>query len=172
MDRAPSDHQEKSHDLDVAIVGGGIVGVITALGLLHHGMRVHIFEQAPDFHEIGAGLAFTGVSRECMRQLNPAILDALGRCSNKNRHPYYRYWDGYNQAPTDGEDPLFELSMDGMDFWACLRTDFLRELAALLPAGVATFDKQLVDYDDGENGNTKVCLLFADGTAAKVDVGA
>ncbi|KUI69695.1 Salicylate hydroxylase [Cytospora mali] len=170
MDREISDHQERSHDLDVAIVGGGIVGVIIALGLLHHGIRVHIFEQAPDFHEIGAGLAFTGVSRECMRQLNPAILDALERISNKNRHPYYRYWDGYNQAPTDGEKPLFELSMDGMNFWACLRTDFLRELAAQLPTGIVTFDKQLVDYDDGENGGTKVCLRFDDGTEAKADV--
>jgi salicylate hydroxylase len=167
-----SDQQEQSYDFDVAIVGGGIVGVIIALGLVHHGMRVQIFEQAPGFHEIGAGLAFTGVSRECMRQLNPAILDALARISNKNRHPYYRYWDGYNQAPADHENPLFELSMDGMDFWACLRTDFLTELAALLPAGVAMFGKQLVDYDDGDNVETKVCLRFSDGTEAKADVGA
>lgn len=35
-----------SSSLNVAIVGGGIIGVITALGLLRRGMRVTIYERA------------------------------------------------------------------------------------------------------------------------------
>jgi len=45
--------------LDVAIVGGGIIGVVIALGLLQRGFRVTIYEKADDFHEMGAGSKLT-----------------------------------------------------------------------------------------------------------------
>jgi 2-polyprenyl-6-methoxyphenol hydroxylase-like FAD-dependent oxidoreductase len=38
------------------IVGGGIAGLATALGLARIGKSSHIFEKAPSFYEIGAGL--------------------------------------------------------------------------------------------------------------------
>src|SRR5271168_3664737 len=84
--------------LDIAIVGSGIVGVMMALGLLHRGMRVTVYERANDFHEIGAGFAFTGVARECMQRLDPRVLEALRRVGEENRHPQNRYWDGFNPA--------------------------------------------------------------------------
>lgn len=42
----------KTPCLDVAIVGGGIIGVMTALGLVRRGMRVKIYERTPSWHEI------------------------------------------------------------------------------------------------------------------------
>ena len=41
---------------DVLVVGGGIAGLATALGLRHAGASVTVVEQEPDFHEVGAGL--------------------------------------------------------------------------------------------------------------------
>jgi hypothetical protein len=41
----------------IAIVGGGIGGLLTAIGLGRLGYNVHLFEQAPKFSEIGAGIA-------------------------------------------------------------------------------------------------------------------
>ena len=40
----------------VAIVGGGIGGLTAALALRHHGIECVVYEQAPELHEIGAGL--------------------------------------------------------------------------------------------------------------------
>lgn len=45
------------HETTIAIVGGGIGGILTAIGLGKQGYNVHLFEQAPKFSEIGAGIA-------------------------------------------------------------------------------------------------------------------
>lgn len=41
---------------DVLVVGGGIAGLATAVGLTRAGATVTVVEQEPDFHEVGAGL--------------------------------------------------------------------------------------------------------------------
>jgi salicylate hydroxylase len=45
------------HSLHVAVVGGGIGGLATALALLRQGLDVHVYEQAETFTEVGAGVA-------------------------------------------------------------------------------------------------------------------
>src|SRR5438132_13614679 len=40
----------------VIVVGGGIGGLAAALALAHKGIAVRLFEQAPEFKEIGAGI--------------------------------------------------------------------------------------------------------------------
>src|SRR5690348_10761427 len=42
--------------LPMLIVGGGIGGLAAALALSRKGLRVRLFEQAPEFKEIGAGI--------------------------------------------------------------------------------------------------------------------
>lgn len=42
--------------MDAAIVGGGIGGLTASLCLHHHGIGAHVFERAPAFEEIGAGI--------------------------------------------------------------------------------------------------------------------
>jgi salicylate hydroxylase len=54
----------------IAIAGGGIAGLATALALARRNMAVTIFEQAPELHEVGAGLQ---VSPNAWR-----VLDELG----------------------------------------------------------------------------------------------
>jgi salicylate hydroxylase len=44
-------------DTTIAVVGGGIGGILTAIGLGRQGYKVHLFEQALKFSEIGAGIA-------------------------------------------------------------------------------------------------------------------
>ncbi|KAI1134064.1 putative salicylate hydroxylase [Hypoxylon sp. FL0543] len=169
-DRPNGDNPSTS--LDIAIVGGGIIGVMMALGLLHRGMRVTLYERANDYHEIGAGFAFTGVARECMQRLNPQVLEALCRVGEENRHPNNRYWDGFN--PTDkrtaeSQDALlFQMSARELDYWGCLRSHFLRGMATYLPGGVVKFGKQMETYVD-EEGSEKVVLHFTDGSVAEAD---
>lgn len=161
----------------VAIIGSGLVGVILALGLLKRNIKVTLYEQSHDLNELGAGIAFTGVAQECMRQLDPRILEALRRVGNENVTAYNRYVDGYSQVTGEQREedstfePLFfQLPIDGMKFWACHRAHFLNELAKLLPGNVIVFQKRLATYVDDENRPT-VMLHFEDGSMAEADAG-
>ncbi|MBV9262190.1 MAG: 3-hydroxybenzoate 6-monooxygenase [Pseudolabrys sp.] len=54
------------------IAGGGIGGLVTAYALAHQGFPVRVFEQSPEFREVGAGI-----------QLGPNIFRALERIGLK-----------------------------------------------------------------------------------------
>ncbi len=43
-------------DVPLLIVGGGIAGLATALGLARKGRPAHVIERAPEFGEVGAGI--------------------------------------------------------------------------------------------------------------------
>jgi len=47
---------ETADKRSVIVVGGGIGGLAAALALAHKGIAVRLFEQAPEFKEIGAGI--------------------------------------------------------------------------------------------------------------------
>lgn len=161
-----------SSTINVAIVGGGIIGVITGLGLLRRGMRVTIYERASDWHEVGAGFAFTGVARECMKLIDSRILEELIQVSEEWSPS--RFWDAFNpqtkeEAEKEEIAKLWEIPQENLSFRACVRSHFLFRMVALLPEGVAIFGKQLVGYDDREE-NDHVELRFADGSTANADV--
>lgn len=157
---------------EVAIVGGGIVGVITALGLLRRGIRAVIYERAGSWHEISAGFAFTAVARECMQQLDPGILEVLSGIGQKtDSSASTGYWNAYHpHTKRDAEDEskslLFKTVDNRLSFWGCVRSQFLLGMAALLPDGAVKFGKQLVSVDD-DGANEKAVLHFADGSAAE-----
>ncbi|MFJ8026800.1 FAD-dependent oxidoreductase [Streptomyces sp. NPDC096311] len=55
------------HRPDVLVVGGGIGGLSAALALSLQGLRVRLYEQAPEFGEVGAGLQ---IAPNCTRILH------------------------------------------------------------------------------------------------------
>ncbi|PWY79151.1 putative salicylate hydroxylase [Aspergillus heteromorphus CBS 117.55] len=168
----PFNQENDPVPLEIAIIGGGIIGVMLALGLLHHGIQVTVYERASTFPEIGAGMAFTAVARECMRRLSPQVLAAFERVGSPNPHPQNRYWDGFH--PTTKEEAqsadalLFQLSTHDMGFWTCLRAGLLNEMSRELPEGTVKFGKRLVSYEDDEVVE-KVVLRFADGSEGRAD---
>ena len=165
----------KTPCLEVAIVGGGIIGVMTTLGLLRRGMRVKIYERAPSWHEIGAGFGFTGIARDCMQRLDPALLETLSRISQKtSSSAHTRYWDAFHpRTKHDAEDEakslLFQMPEKNLAFWGAVRSHLLLAMAAQLPEGVVVFEKRLVSYRD-ELESDRVMLQFADGHVANAHV--
>jgi salicylate hydroxylase len=167
----------ESGPLDVAVVGAGIVGIMLALGLAHRpGLRVTIYERAPQYPDIGAAFAFSAVGRESMQRLNPDVLEALMRVGMRDPSPTFQYWAGFGpKTKEEAEDPatglMFEVPEGNLGFVACLRTQYLLELAKQLPeAGVVVnFGKQLVALEDAQG--KPVVLSFADGSSAEADVG-
>ncbi|GHJ89987.1 hypothetical protein NliqN6_6389 [Naganishia liquefaciens] len=57
------------HETTIAVIGGGIGGILTAIGLGQQGYNVHLFEQAPKFSEIGAGIAIGGNSFRALQKM-------------------------------------------------------------------------------------------------------
>lgn len=158
--------------MEIAIIGGGIVGCVAALGLLKRGISVKIYEQAQSFREIGAGLAFTTNAQACMEMINPDILAAMKSVSTKNALEYYTYVDGYhsqNDDPNDmSEKELFRLYAGKTGFDGCHRAHFLDELVKFIPDGTVEFQKRLNSYIVGGD-EEKIVLNFEDGTSATAD---
>nr|UPX44675.1 hypothetical protein FAC6B23_09 [Penicillium fuscum]UXX61832.1 hypothetical protein FAC4N16_05 [Penicillium fuscum] len=154
---------------NVAIVGGGLIGVMLGLGLSHRNIPFTIYERASGWHEIGAGVALTSVARSSMQRLHPEVLDALRRVAKAN---HFGFWDGFrpstNEAAQASEALHFLLDAPGTDYWCCMRSEFLRELVALLPAGSTCFNKELESYVDNPT-QQQVLLQFTDGTTAEAD---
>lgn len=63
--------------VDVGIVGGGIAGLAAALAFRRIGAQVSVFERAPAFAEVGAGIAVPPNALTCLRILG--IPDTLPR---------------------------------------------------------------------------------------------
>lgn len=76
--------------LQVMIAGGGIGGLTAALALAESGCRVSVFEQAPEFAEIGAGIQ---LSPNCSRVLHALGLEgALRACAFLPQGTEFRSW--------------------------------------------------------------------------------
>src|SRR5262245_6241388 len=56
----------------IAIIGGGIGGLTTALAFEHFGFECHVFEQAPELHDVGAAIAIWPNALRVLRHLNLA----------------------------------------------------------------------------------------------------
>lgn len=68
----------------IAVAGGGIGGLALAIGLRHQGVPVHIYEAAPAFAEVGAGVAFGRNAMRAMSLIDPAIEAGFQRRATTN----------------------------------------------------------------------------------------
>lgn len=167
----------------IAIVGGGIGGVALAIGLAARNVPFHIYESAPSFGEIGAGVTFGPNVIRAMHGLSPAMLRAYSRHVTTNETPeladafltYRRGWLPEGKDETWMPAKIFNMvskvqEVDGMTFpvRCCVhRAKMLDELVRLLPEGSASFNKSFVSVaeNDGDTGGG-VVLTFADGSTA------
>lgn len=91
----------------VVVIGGGIGGLTAALSLSHHcpGLSISIYEQAPEYKEIGAGI---GISVNAARILH---IIGVGKAANEisgdrdGIHRSNRRWD-------NGEEIITIAAMD------------------------------------------------------------
>ncbi|KAI3391658.1 hypothetical protein diail_6996 [Diaporthe ilicicola] len=163
----------------IAIVGGGIGGVALGIGLAARDVPFHIYESAPSFGEIGAGVTFGPNVIRAIHGLSPAMLRAYAKHVTTNEPPeladtfltFRRGWLPDGEDETWAPEKIFNLAgkvqeIDGMSFpvRCCVhRAKLLDELVGLLPAGSASFNKTFVSFTEKNDG---VNLKFADGSTA------
>jgi salicylate hydroxylase len=157
---------------EVAVIGGGIVGLALVTGLLHRGVSVKLYEKTSAFRPIGAGIGFTPNTQQALQLLNPGAFEAQQKVTTANGDPknpndWLLYLDGYH---SDEEELIFKLHAGYRGFEGCVRADFLNEMLKLIPSEVIEFNKSIeniVDLGDDK----KIQLHFKDGSTAQADAG-
>jgi len=167
--------------LPIAIVGGGLGGLGLAIGLLRHGIKVHIYEASPAFSEIGAGITFGNNATTALRLLDPRLLQGFMKHATFNMDPersntFNTIRWGMDERKQNGHkagDFAFHQddkwcpkdSSDGLRMRGRIhRARLMDEMVALLPPGITSFSKSFESIQELDNGVLK--LIFTDGSAA------
>ncbi|CAN9096157.1 unnamed protein product [Alternaria alternata] len=159
---APTSSSSKPYSL--AIVGGGISGLCLAIALVQFDVPVTIYEAAPHFGEIGAGVAFGPNAGRAMEFRVPKDIPGFFEMQDRERR---QLQDGFLVHNSVG-DALFEVPMHSSGGrGGVYRAHFLDELVKDVPDGVAKFDKRLVEMNEAQDGSGDIVLKFADGSTAQ-----
>ena len=154
----------------IAIVGGGIGGISLAIGLLRRGVPCQIYEAAPAFAEIGAGLGLGPNSVRSMKLIDPAIKAAYDKVKTKNlwkeeEETWINFRTGIGEPKMVAKVRTTDEDKTGLS--SVHRAHFLDGIVKLVPEGVAHFGKRLADLSTVEAGGLQ--LTFDDGTKAEAD---
>ena len=144
----------------IAIVGAGMGGLAAAGTLRLAGMNVQVYEQAPQFERIGAGIQMMPNSMKVLRRIG--IEDRLRRVSFQPYSHLNREWD---TGEVMRELPMPE-SLFGAPYLCMHRADLHEALASVVPDGIVHLNKKLVGLAQADG---QVTLAFADGTRAQAD---
>lgn len=160
-------------EFEVAIVGGGIAGLCTAIALQQRGVKFTIFEQAPKFGEIGAGVSFGPNAVRAMKKCHDGIYQAFEKVVTRNEWPskanvWFDYLNGWDKSTKQSGHQEAEFTISTSIGQAGVhRARFLDELVKLLPSEAARFGKRLKDITEANNG--KLVLHFEDDSTAETD---
>jgi salicylate hydroxylase len=127
--------------LQIGIVGGGIAGVALALDLCRHShLSVQLFESAPAFGEVGAGVSFGANAVRAIAGLG--IAEPYRKIADQTQDPWQDIWFEWRR----GEDAAYlgASLAEGVGQSSVHRADFLDALASQLPEGIAQFGKRAV----------------------------
>lgn len=150
--------------MKVGIIGGGIGGAALALALKQQGIDAHIFERAPAFGEIGAGVQMTPNAVK--------VLEALGLGEELQKVGFLpeamvgRNWEDARQlfrTPLKAVCPkLFDAN-----FYHVHRADLLSILCEGIDTSKVTFNAACTGV---EHRNGKAVASFADGSTFEADL--
>ncbi|NJM24874.1 MAG: NAD(P)-binding protein [Bacteroidia bacterium] len=145
-----------------AILGGGIGGLVLAIALEQKGFGVRLFESAPQWKPLGAGLGLAGNAVRAFMELgiSDAILDVsriMKRVTIKNRQ-------GRALSQTDSERLSTKFGV--VNNFSIHRADLHKVLLDHITEGTAELNKACTDIEQLPDG---VVLHFADGTTHRAD---
>ncbi|PNP75980.1 hypothetical protein FNYG_10538 [Fusarium nygamai] len=156
-------------DFQIAIIGGGIAGIVLANSLLKRKIPCKIYERAHAFSDIGAGLGISPNAQNAMAACDPSVHEAFKKVANGNTWEskktfLFEFLDGIDGATADS--PLFHIE-NRTGLQGCHRGAFVNELIKLLPSDVVQFNKQLQTVEEDSSGGIR--LIFQDGTTEEAD---
>lgn len=158
-----------NQQLNIAIVGAGIGGLALAIGLTHHKTPFTIYESAPAFSTVGAGVGLGPNALRAMDLIDKRFRDmymevATGNLKPEKRHvmmEIMRMEEGLGERESwwgHGEwgAPYFERT-------GAHRKDLLDIMTSFIDKDAVRFNKTVTDMQQNED---QAILTFADGQIA------
>jgi len=167
----PANPSSTQKPFTIAIAGGGI-GLTFAIGLLRQNVPFHLYEAAPAFAEVGAGVSFGLNSLHAMSLIDSAITKGYNERATSNA------WDEKKTTWFDfrlGQDvkgvgkageQIVEIKVGEVGQSSIHRAVFLNELVALVPKERVSFGKRVVGVEELRD-EWGVNLRFTDGGEAE-----
>ncbi|KAG8527116.1 uncharacterized protein KY384_008545 [Bacidia gigantensis] len=167
------DHHHTSDDFtfNVAIIGGGIGGLALALALNKYPhINYQIYEAAPKFSEIGAGVSVGPNARRALELIGPDAFRALTDHLTSNLWPSHQNtWVQYTIGKGPNADDTITHQRNAYGQQSIHRAKFLDGLVQGVPPQRAHFNKRLVRLEDPAPHDKPVKLFFKDGTTETAD---
>jgi 6-hydroxynicotinate 3-monooxygenase len=147
----------------IAIIGAGLGGTAGAGLMARAGFNVKVYEQAPAFARMGAGIHLGPNVMKVMRKLG--VEDDLNRIG---AHPDYWYSRDGITGQIMAQIPLgdYAVSHYGASYLTVHRGDFHKLMTDALPEGILEFKKKLSAIEDLGD---KVLMQFTDDTTEEAD---
>lgn len=141
------------------IIGGGIAGLATAVGLRKKNIEVAVYESAPEFKPVGAGILLAPNGLEALKRIEPALLAEVQQRGNPIEQ--MKIMD-YKGRVLNGS--TFK---EGMRSYAIHRSELVDVLRKFLPAEMLHTDKKLKGFSELDQS---IEANFMDGTQAVGDL--
>ncbi len=150
----------------VAIVGGGIGGLVLALALRERGISFEVYEQANELREIGAAVALSANGTRELRRLG--LGEQVEAVSVIPSALVIRRWNS-GEIIADhpiGRDGTYEATF-GAPYYGVHRVALLQALADRLADEGVNLGRRCLGVDERDSGTE---LRFADGSSATADL--
>jgi 2-polyprenyl-6-methoxyphenol hydroxylase-like FAD-dependent oxidoreductase len=145
----------------ITILGGGIGGLTTAIALQRIGIRATVFEAAPEFRPLGAGIQLAANAMQGFRKL-----DIAEKIVKRGRLlPAFSILDDRGKTISHA-DARHIGAKYGVHNFAIHRADLHEVLAGELPPGQLRTGKRAIGFD--RNG-VAITVHFQDGTTHETD---
>jgi salicylate hydroxylase len=161
--------------LSIAIIGGGIGGLTAGLSLLQAGFDVHVYEQAKELKEVGAGIQVSPNASRVLHRLG--LAEELAAMGVRPLAWHQRRWDDGRTLLRTPLGTTVEAAF-GFPHYQTHRADLLRALTSRFPSERLYGGHRLVGFTDRgekveanfENGTHVYCdaLVGADGIHSTV----
>jgi salicylate hydroxylase len=155
---------------EIAICGGGIVGLVLALAIKKHlGIIPEVYEKATAFHDdVGAALSMYSNGLRVIRDISHDLLHAIRE--NGAAYEYRRWEDHTGKIIAESDEFILcdgevELSSIGIRRWKLQKVLYDAMIAEGIPI---IFSKATVDVQPLDNCHTEV--TFQDGTKRKTQL--
>lgn len=145
-----------------AIIGGGIGGLTLAIALQRKEMNVSVYESAPQFKPLGAGLALAANGMKALEDIG--IAEEVIPAGKKINKMYGKDQRGRIISYTDAEALTRKFNI--VNNFTIHRADLHNVLHGLLRTGTVKAGKTCTDFTQSDSG---VEIIFSDGSSSKAD---
>jgi salicylate hydroxylase len=134
----------------VAVIGGGLGGLATAIALRKQGIDAHVYERAKEFRPVGAGLALFSNGLNSLDAISPGIVENLKRASCPLNQSVFKKHTGetITQNTTTHQEKYGQPTL--VFWWWRLQ----QVLACALPPEAIHLDYRCIGFEQDEKGVT------------------